>query len=341
MAAMIAVYVVTYRRPHLLRRALASVQAQTYTNWEARIVNDDPDDTRVAAIVNEYGDSRIRLYEPVRKRGAAGAFNEAFRARDCEFASLLEDDNWWEPRFLEVMTAALEQHPHVDLACMNERIWREESDGTWTDTGRLVWENRLDSLYATSLSAGCGSAKLCNSSLLFRRNGRPAWTTPDDLPVDVTEHFRERIIPQPFLLVGEPLVNYAETLQTTRTKSGTLWGDYQCLLVGSCFASLPSTSRSELAKQLFQETGDSVSPRVTTLLATALSCPEARPLLGRASAKQLTKFALTIARRPRRFLALFILRNRLARHWEFLMNSPWNRKLSETTQYRDAGTKPA
>ena len=40
---LVAVYVVTFRRHQMLRRAIASVVAQTYAN-AVKVVNDDPED---------------------------------------------------------------------------------------------------------------------------------------------------------------------------------------------------------------------------------------------------------------------------------------------------------
>src|SRR5207244_3257556 len=101
------VYVVTYRRPHLLRRALGSLLTQTFQDWVARVVNDDPSDERVHSSISDLDDPRISLFEPARRRGGAANFNLAFQERACEFGSILEDDNWWEPGFLESMVAAL------------------------------------------------------------------------------------------------------------------------------------------------------------------------------------------------------------------------------------------
>ncbi len=323
----VTVYVVTYRRPHLLRRAIESVVKQTFTDWELRVVNDDPEDGSVLEVIQDICDARIRLFEPLIKRGAAGAFNEPFKAQSCEFSSLLEDDNWWEPRFLEVMVDALRVNQHIGLACSNERIWTETMDGTWCDTGKLVWPSGPDALFATDFSSACGSAKLCNSSMLIRRQSCEAWLTPDDIPVDVTEHFRERVVPQPILLINEALVNYAETLHTHRSRGGSVWADYQALLIGSVFAALPVAKRLSLAVKLLEPFEGRAEPRVTSLLFTAVAIPEARVLLRVASAVQLLRFAVTLIRRVSMFIRLRSVKQRCAGHWEWLLASRYNRAI--------------
>ena len=59
---LIAVYLITYRRNELLRRALASVLSQTHTNIAVKVVNDDPEDEAVARIVTETDDQRVTVF---------------------------------------------------------------------------------------------------------------------------------------------------------------------------------------------------------------------------------------------------------------------------------------
>jgi glycosyltransferase involved in cell wall biosynthesis len=75
----ISVVIPTYKRHELLRRAIASVRAQTLTNWEV-IVSDDerPGGTAFAetsAIAAE--DSRVRIVQNPGKAGQAGNLNHA------------------------------------------------------------------------------------------------------------------------------------------------------------------------------------------------------------------------------------------------------------------------
>ena len=220
---LIAVYIVTFRRHELLRRAIASAAAQTYANTVIKVVNDDPDDELVAEIVRDFDDKRISLFTPVQKRGPTRNFNLVFEERDADYVALLEDDNWWEPSFLEEQVRALELHPDASLVVGNERIWQELPDGTWHDTGQTVWpfsDLRKHNLHIEEI---CGSALICNSSMLIRVGRASELLIPDSVPVDVSEHFRERTLTPALVLNGLPLVNYAKTLQTTR-KAGRYVG---------------------------------------------------------------------------------------------------------------------
>jgi glycosyltransferase involved in cell wall biosynthesis len=328
---LVVVYVITYRRAHLLSRALESLVAQTLGDWEARVVNDDPADDEVTKLIATMGDPRISLHQPMVRRGAAGAFNEAFRGTDGEFISVLEDDNWWEPSFLQVMVAALRNHPEVVVACMNERIWKQIGN-SWVTNGQTIWPEGPDRLHHLVVERTAASATICNSSMLIRRTEDKSFVTPDDIPVDVTEHFRERLFPQPMLLVNEPLVNFSETTSSNRDQIGITWAAYQILLIASCFLSVTPDRRHSLARRLLAPEGGQCSPEVASLLLAGAHFPKAFALWRVANGKQRLRVLATLLVRFPRMIKLHskLSSPRLQRHLQALLSSPFNRSLEQS-----------
>lgn len=312
-----------------MKRAIESVRAQTFSAWQLRVVNDDPDDRRVEELVDSISDPRIKLFVPIKKRGAAGSFNEAFRAENCEFSSLLEDDNWWEPNFLEVMLGKLSESPKIGIACANERVWKEMPDGSWIDTGAMVLKGAEDEVFTPEPAFACGSAKLCNSALLIRRAGFDSWVTPEDIPPDVTEHFRDRVINSPILLVKDHLVNFSVTQDTARNKGGTVWSDYQTLLTGTVFASIKEDRRMDLAKNIFRDLGGGPTPRASALLLAASAVPQARSLWLQASWRQWFCFLRWAFFHPHVVGSALMARKSYSEHWEFLMGSYLNERFGK------------
>ncbi len=305
--ALVRIHVVTYRRPHLLHRALNSLVLQSEPSWVAEVLNDDPDDERVKNVIDQIGDPRIVLSEPCVKRGGTGNFNYAFRTLDEPFASILEDDNWWEPDFLATMCKALDQHRETQLAVGNERIWVERNDGSWEDCRRTIWlQTHGVSLFPWRMEDKLGSAKLCNSSMLWRTTYAGEWRTPDTIPIDVTEHFRERVVPHPVLLVHDPLVNYAETLKSYRDSSrASAWGMYQVMLIGSSFAVMDATERLRCAEILWKRARRNERVLATALITTGLAVPAARVLWRLSTLRERCRWLLTFVRRfPQTRLAL-------------------------------------
>jgi hypothetical protein len=324
----IHVYLITYRRPLLLRRALDSILAQTYKKFLVKIINDDPDDLQVAEAISRVHDQRVSLFTPVRKRGATANFNIAFTDRTAPFVSVLEDDNWWEPEFLEVMHEALLRYPQARAAICNELIWKEMNDGSWLNTGGTIWNQEGVHLHDYSLEQIAGSAKICNSSMLLRTDTALRLETPRTIPVDVTEHFRERVLDGPVVLFGKPLVNYAETIQTARSVAGSKWGTFQCLLIGSIFIALNDVQkRTEFAKKLWDLCSSSTSPRAVTLVMTGLYIGEARPLLTLARPSAWVRFMLWASRHPLQLLAMSQMRSKYGKELEFLVQAPLTQRL--------------
>lgn len=325
--ATVVVYIVTHRRHEMLKRAIASVVTQTHQNLTIQVVNDDPGDLEVERIIDGFGDARLRLFRPLAKRGATRNFSLVYGEKQADYAALLEDDNWWEPDFLARQIAVLTQFPEAPLVIGNEQLWEELPNGKWLNTGKTIWPFRETRLYTFTPEALCGSARICNSSVLLRVQRPSRLQIPFTVPADVTEHFRDRCLPRSIPLMGEPLVNYAVTQHTTRGR-GSLWGRYQVILVGSVFMALPdAAARYSLAGALWKNVRPG-SPRSTTLLNTGLSIPAARSLLWAAPARAWPRTLSTILRRPRQFYSLLCVRWQLANELDFLVEAPLTRELA-------------
>lgn len=89
---MVSILIPTYNRPRLLLRALASLQAQLYPDWEALVV-DDGDGSGLEA-AQALRDERIRGLKN-RGKGQVDARNTGLGAASGEAIALLDDDDWW------------------------------------------------------------------------------------------------------------------------------------------------------------------------------------------------------------------------------------------------------
>lgn len=104
----VSVVVPTCDRPELLMRALTSVLAQTFTDFEVVVVDDgqEPVAERVLAAL---GDGRIRSvrHSPGRQ-GGSKARNTGIREARAELVAFLDDDDVWEADKLERQIRAME-----------------------------------------------------------------------------------------------------------------------------------------------------------------------------------------------------------------------------------------
>ena len=58
----VSVIMPTYKHEHFIRRAIASLLAQTFTNWELIIINDGSND-KTEEIIFSFSDNRIKYYK--------------------------------------------------------------------------------------------------------------------------------------------------------------------------------------------------------------------------------------------------------------------------------------
>ena len=325
--AHVAVYLVTHRRPHLLARAVRSVLAQTHRDLTLHLVNDAPDDPRPARLAASMGDARLRLFRPMRKRGAAASIELAFHERAAPFASLLEDDNWWEPDFLARQLALLRARPSAPVALCNERIWAERAGGAWEDTGETIWPLAGPPWREASLAGLCGRPRFANSAFVLRTAAAPSLRLPPGVPVDVTEHLRERLLPARVPVCRAPLVNWSRTLSTARG-GGALWARWQVALIGSVFMGLGGDARRGLARDLWEEARG--TPRRAALASAGLAMPQARALLWAAPPGALARAAAGLARRPARLRAVMEAPRRLSGRIDWLAARPLLTHLAES-----------
>jgi glycosyltransferase involved in cell wall biosynthesis len=109
---LVSVIVPTYNYAHFVTEAVDSALAQGYPQHEIIVVDDgSTDDTRAA--LARYGDRVRYLYQA--NQGLSAARNTGIRAAEGEYVALLDADDAWHPRKLELQVAYLRDHPEIGL----------------------------------------------------------------------------------------------------------------------------------------------------------------------------------------------------------------------------------
>ena len=104
-SGLVSVIITTYKRDFpMLKEAIDSVVAQTYEKVEIIVVDDNGNDKRytpqIEAGLKEYPE--IRHIKMADNSGAQVARNVGIYSSNGEFVALLDDDDIWEPRKLEL-----------------------------------------------------------------------------------------------------------------------------------------------------------------------------------------------------------------------------------------------
>ncbi|GAC1471868.1 MAG: hypothetical protein NVSMB9_18460 [Isosphaeraceae bacterium] len=111
---LVSVMMPCYNAARTLPRALASLVAQTYTNWECILVDDGSTD-RPLDVVEGLGDPRIKTICLDLNRGRGGARQVAIENASGELLCMLDADDWLYPTKIERQVEVMECEPGIAL----------------------------------------------------------------------------------------------------------------------------------------------------------------------------------------------------------------------------------
>jgi GT2 family glycosyltransferase/SAM-dependent methyltransferase len=120
---LISIVVPVYRTPlDVLRRAIDSVVAQSYPNWELCIADDCSKSPEIDQLLSEYmaKDKRIRVKLLRENGGISHASNAALALATGEFVALLDHDDELSQDALYHVVEAINSHPDVELLYSDE-----------------------------------------------------------------------------------------------------------------------------------------------------------------------------------------------------------------------------
>ncbi len=113
----------TYNSPPLfLEKALESVLAQTYPEWELLVVDDGSSDGAVRSVLDAFAkrDRRIKVQYQSRNQGISAASNAALAMASGDYVALLDHDDEIQPHALHAFAAAINRQPQADWLYSDE-----------------------------------------------------------------------------------------------------------------------------------------------------------------------------------------------------------------------------
>jgi glycosyltransferase involved in cell wall biosynthesis len=111
---LVSVLVRTYQSAATLPQAIASILAQTVTDFECLLVDDGSTDG-TGELVERIRDPRLRYLRLPVNLGRAAARKVGLAAARGQFLGILDADDWWYPQKLERQLNVLEREPELAL----------------------------------------------------------------------------------------------------------------------------------------------------------------------------------------------------------------------------------
>ncbi|MBL8064562.1 MAG: glycosyltransferase [Chthonomonadaceae bacterium] len=154
----VSVIVPSYNHGRFLTQCLTSVQDQEFQDWEVVLIDDgSQDDSLAVAQGFAESDPRFKVSQNVANLGAYATQAKALESCSGEFVAILNSDDYWEAKKLNLQTEALSRRPECPVCyCLGWTVdtggvtdLTNDVHGAWPVTPvqdllpYLVFENRI------------------------------------------------------------------------------------------------------------------------------------------------------------------------------------------------------
>ena len=169
MAPLVSVIIPAYNHEAYIGEAIASVLAQELADFELIVIDDGSTDA-TAERIQAFDDPRIRFFRQ-ENRGAAATLNRGLELARGRYCAILNSDDCFHPKRLQVLAAKLKENPGIDLVFSLVKIINEKGESetaAWLERGLSYFRKSQD-----LFSAVIRDNFICTTSnLLFRRELR-------------------------------------------------------------------------------------------------------------------------------------------------------------------------
>jgi len=160
--ALVSVIIPTYNRAVFVLKAIESVLAQTFTDYEIIVVDDgstDNTDQQVANLVKS--NEKVRYYKIV-NQGVSFARNFGVDQSRGEWLAFLDSDDQWLPKKLEKQVLEVTNNNFIDIIYTDEK---------WIRNGKFVNKKKYQGKYSGDIFKEClASCFIGPSTVMMRRS---------------------------------------------------------------------------------------------------------------------------------------------------------------------------
>lgn len=156
----ISVLMGIYNCAATLEQAVASVQAQTYTNWELILCDDgSSDNTYALAQTLAAKDARIILLRNEENLGLNQTLNNCLAAASGDYIARMDGDDECRPERFETQLAFLEEHPEFQIVSSAMTLFDENGD--WGQISSPEYPQPEDTV---------GGTAFCHAAVMIKKS---------------------------------------------------------------------------------------------------------------------------------------------------------------------------
>lgn len=155
---MISILMATYNGEKFIKESIDSILNQTFTEWELLIgFNGTTDNSK--EIVNEYKDSRIRIFDYSNDKGKAKTLNKLILESKYDWIAIQDDDDVWIENKLEKQIKFIKTYDVIGtmISYVDENL---------NFKGEPNLEFKHDGIITKSLN---GNNQIANTSAIFKK----------------------------------------------------------------------------------------------------------------------------------------------------------------------------
>lgn len=166
---MVGIVLLNWNRPKDTLACLASLEALTYQNWTAVVVDNDSNDNSIALIRDKFPE--VQVIAASQNFGFSKGNNlgiEYALQEGAEFILVLNNDTIVKPDFLSLLVQAMQEQPKVGIASP-KIFFHDQPDNIWYKAGEIDWDNggayhpnlyeydrhEATGTYSTGYASGC------------------------------------------------------------------------------------------------------------------------------------------------------------------------------------------
>lgn len=126
----VSIIIPAYNCEEYLARALESVFAQTYGNFEVILIDDASTDSTLK-VASSFSDPRLRIIANQQNRGVSSVRNCGIEQAQGNWIALLDSDDWYAPERLEMLLRVAAQQ-NADLVADDLFLIRDREQYPWS-----------------------------------------------------------------------------------------------------------------------------------------------------------------------------------------------------------------